>query len=32
MLTFAMRAAIRAKIDTPAPPKSRLWMIRKSQR
>ena len=30
MLTFAMRAAIRAKINTPASPKSRPRVIRKS--
>jgi SRSO17 transposase len=32
MLAFAMRAAIRAKINTPARSKSRLRMIHKSQR
>ena len=32
MLAFAMLAAIRQKANTPAPPKSRLRMIRRSQR
>jgi SRSO17 transposase len=32
MLAFAMLAAIRQKANTPAPPKSCLRMIRRSQR
>ena len=32
MLAFAMLAAIRVKANVPAPPKSRLRMIRKSRR